>query len=181
MVEFVLFAVPVLVYVVVQARSPDRTWSAAWERVGASRGSARGYGWALVLLPVLLVAAWGSLVLVPAEVFEAPGVSVARVSSVAVATGVVLRAAGEEIFFRGLLGGVLMRRLGFFWGNLLQAALFLIPHLPLLLVDVRLLPLLPVQFLTGWLLGWLRHRTGSFVPGAVLHAAVNLTVASITL
>lgn len=74
-----------------------------------------------------------------------------------------------------------MRRLGFFWGNLLQAALFLIPHLPLLLVDVRLLPLLPVQFLTGWLLGWLRHRTGSFVPGAVLHAAVNLTAASITL
>lgn len=63
MVEFVLFAVPVLVYVIAQARSPDRTWSAAWERVGASRGSARGYGW--VLLPVLLVAVWGALVLVP--------------------------------------------------------------------------------------------------------------------
>lgn len=179
--EFILLTVPVLVYVIVQSRSPERTWCSAWERVGASIGSTRGYGWALVLLPVMLVASWAALTLIPAEVLQTPGVSIARVSSVAAVIGVVLRATGEEIFFRGLLGGVLMRRLGFFWGNLLQAALFLIPHLPLLLVDSRLLPLLPAQFLAGWLLGWLRHKTGSFIPGAVLHAVVNVTVGLIAL
>ncbi len=86
----------------------------------------------------------------------------------------MLRAVGEEVFFRGLLGGVLIRRLGFGWGNLLQAVLFLVPHLALLLADVRLWPVIPVQFVTGWLLGWLRHRTGTFVPGAAVHAIANI-------
>lgn len=36
---------------------------------------------------------------------------------------------GEELFFRGLLGGVLFRRLGFALGNVVQTGLFLLPHL----------------------------------------------------
>jgi len=85
-----------------------------------------------------------------------------------------VRALGEEVFFRGLLGGVLIRRLGFGWGNLVQALLFLVPHLALLMIDVRLWPLIPVQFAAGWLLGWLRHRSDSFVPGAVVHVFANI-------
>lgn len=136
---------------------------------------------ALLLLPLLLLTAWLSIALIPSEVLEAPGVSIARVTSVGIAIGVVLRAVGEEVFFRGLLGGVLIRRIGFLWGNLLQSVIFLLPHLPLLLISTQLLPLLPVQFLTGWLLGWLRHKTGSFVPGAVLHAVVNIAAGLIAL
>lgn len=181
MVEFVLFVVPVLVYVIVQSRGRGRTWASAWARVGASWGAATAYGWALVLVPPLLVAAWLAIVLVPAEVLEAPGVSIAQLSSVAAVIGVALRAVGEEIFFRGLLGGVLMRRLGFARGNLLQAVLFLLPHLPLLLLDIRLWALLPVQLVAGWLLGWLRFKAGSFVPGAILHVLVNVTAGVITL
>lgn len=86
----------------------------------------------------------------------------------------MLRAVGEEIFFRGLLGGVLFRRLGFVRGNLLQAVFFLVPHLVLLLIDARLWLIIPVQFAAGWLLGWLRHKTGTFLPGAAVHAIVNL-------
>ena len=66
--------------------------------------------------------------MIPADVREAPGVSIASVASVGAVVGVVLRALGEEVFFRGLLAGVLIRRLGFAWGNLMQALAFLVPH-----------------------------------------------------
>lgn len=144
------------------------------ERAGASWGTRSDYGWALALLLPLLLAAWLAIRLVPSEVLEQPGVAIAQFASVGAVIGAVLRALGEEVFFRGLLGGVLMRRLGFIWGNLIQAVVFLIPHIPLLLVDIRLWTILPVQFVTGWLLGWLRHKTGSFVPGAIVHVVANL-------
>lgn len=67
-----------------------------------------------------------------------------------------------------------MRRLGFGRGNLLQAVVFLIPHLALLLIDMRLWPLIPVQFAAGWLLGWLRYKTGTSLPGAAVHVLTNI-------
>ena len=136
MLAFVLFCVPALVYVIVQSRGKDRTLRSALSRLGASWGSASAYAWALLLLLPLLLTAWLAIELIPAEVLETPGVSIARLTSVSIAGGVVLRAIGEEIFFRGLLGGILIRRLGFLWGNLLQAVLFLVPHLLLSLIHI---------------------------------------------
>lgn len=127
-----------------------------------------------------MLTAWFPLALTPAEVQETSGLSIARLTSVGAAIGIALRAVGEEVFFRGLLDGVLMRRLGFRWGNLLQAIIFLVPHMALLLLDVMLWPLLPAQFAAGWLLGWLRHKTDTFVPGAVVHVMVNIVVGLIT-
>lgn len=134
-----------------------------------------------MLFAPLLLAGWLAIVLIPAEALEAPGVAVMRLTSVSVALSVALRAIGEEVFFRGLLGGVLMRRLGFIRGNLIQAVLFLIPHLALLLIDWRTWPILPVQFVAALLLGWLRHKTGTFVPGAVVHVVTNLAAGLIAL
>ncbi len=179
--ELVLFSLPTLAYVLVQSRGNDRRVSDALTRVGLAWGSASAFGWALVLLPPLLLTGWLAIALVPDEVLSTPGVAVAQVTSVGVAINVALRAFGEEVFFRGLLGGVLMRRLGFQRGNLLQAVLFLVPHLALLAVDVRLWPLLPVQFAAGWLLGWLRHRAGTLVPGAVVHVLANLAAGLLSL
>lgn len=82
-------------------------------------------------------------------------------------------ALGEELLFRGLLAGVLFRRLGFAIGNVLQAALFLLPHLALLFVSLSFWPLLLVQLLVGWLLGWLRFRSASILPGWAAHALLN--------
>ncbi|MFT4294480.1 MAG: CPBP family intramembrane metalloprotease [Micropruina sp.] len=175
MVEFVLLCLPTVGYLAVQSRRPGQTLHAALGRAGLGWGTASGYGWAALLLLPLLLIGWLSLVAIPPDLLAAPGVVVGRPASLAAAAGVVLRAAGEEVFFRGLLGGVLVRRLGFGWGNLLQSVLFFLPHLALLAVDVRLWPILPVQFVTGWLLGWLRQRTATMLPGAVLHAVANLT------
>lgn len=174
MAEFVLFCVPTISYVMVQSRGPERSAGSALTRAGLSWGAPSAYGWATLLLVPLVSAGWLAIVLVPSEVLEMPGVSIAQLTSVGAAVGIVLRAVGEEVFFRGLLGGVLIRRLGFAWGNILQALLFLIPHLALLLVDVRTWPVIPVQFAAGWLLGWLRHKTGTFVPGAAVHALTNI-------
>ena len=71
----------------------------------------------------------------------------------------------EEIAFRGIIFDRLHRVLGEQEGWLVQAALFSVLHLS------------PVIFLThfamGLIFGWLRMRTGSLIPGMILHAAWN--------
>ncbi|RUR01213.1 CPBP family intramembrane glutamic endopeptidase [Labedella endophytica] len=174
MAELILFLIPSAIYFLVQGRRMRLGRGLAADRLGATWGSRASYLWALVLLVPLGLLGYLAIILIPAEALSTPGVSVATVTSVAAALGVVLRALGEEIFFRGLLGGVFIRRLGFAWGNLLQSAVFLVPHAALLLIDVSLWPILPVQFAAAWLLGWLRNSSGSFVPGALVHAVANL-------
>ena len=182
MAELVLLCLPTIVYLVVQSRGQDRKsrFRAAMARAGVSWGSPASYGWALLVLLLLTPTVWLLLTLIPANLQGTSGMSLARLTSVGTAIGIALRALGEEVIFRGLLGGVLMRRLGFRWGNLLQATIFLVLHVPLLLLDVRLWPLLPAQFAAGWLLGWLRHKTDTFVPGAVIHVMVNIMAGLIT-
>jgi uncharacterized protein len=81
---------------------------------------------------------------------------------------------GEELFFRGLLGGWLMKHSGFFAGNTIQALLFVLPHLLLiLLASPRYWIVLPFDLLAGWALGWLRFRSGSIWPGWLSHTLVN--------
>lgn len=101
MLEFVLFCIPTLIYVLAVSRKPDETIRSTFARAGGSWGSASGYGWALALLLPLLLAAWLAIVLIPAEVLTAPGVQVARLTSAGAILGVILRAVGEEVFFRG--------------------------------------------------------------------------------
>ncbi|MDQ2713326.1 MAG: CPBP family intramembrane metalloprotease [Chloroflexota bacterium] len=86
----------------------------------------------------------------------------------------VFNTLGEEIFFRGLLGGWLMKRCGFFVGNTIQALLFVLPHLLLiLLASPRYWLVLPFDLLAGWVLGWLRFRSGSIWAGWLSHTLVN--------
>ena len=80
---------------------------------------------------------------------------------------------GEELFFRGLLGGWLERRYGFSKGNIVQALVFLLPHLLLLTVSTSFWLVIAVQFLAGWVLGLLRSRSGSILPGWLAHSIMN--------
>ncbi|MFC1804111.1 lysostaphin resistance A-like protein, partial [Thermoproteota archaeon] len=82
-------------------------------------------------------------------------------------------ALGEEIFFRGLLGGWLERRYGFRIGNIVQAVMFLLPHLLLLMVSTSFWLVIVVQFLAGWVMGLLRSRSGSILPGWLAHSFMN--------
>lgn len=71
----------------------------------------------------------------------------------------------EEVAFRGIIfhrmRGVLDEREA--W--LVQAALFSVLHLSPVIF--------PTHFAMGLIFGWLRMRTGSLIPGMILHAAWN--------
>lgn len=86
-------------------------------------------------------------------------------------------ALGEEVFFRGFLGSWLFRRLGFRWGNLVQATVFLLPHLFLLAVGPQIWPVFIVQFCAGWAQGWLQYKSGSILPSWLVHTTTNLASA----
>lgn len=159
-----------------------------WAQVGSAlgwRGSAPiWFGAALLVAAVTGVAGVLALLLLDPGYLHHPNAGTDQYAwaGMGLSLGAVLRALlleafnealGEEVFFRGLLGGWLAARLGFQAGNAVQAVLFLLPHLTLLLVSVRLWPLLVVQFAGGWLLGWLRIRSGSVLPGWLAHTLVN--------
>jgi membrane protease YdiL (CAAX protease family) len=68
-----------------------------------------------------------------------------------------------------------MERLGFQLGNLLQAACFFLLHLTVLIVNLRFWPAVLATLVGGWLFGWLRHRSGSILPGWLGHTLLNTT------
>ena len=55
----------------------------------------------------------------------------------------------------------------------MQGLSFLLPHLLLLLVRSSLWPIILVQLLAGWLLGWLHHHSDSVLPGWLAHSLMN--------
>jgi uncharacterized protein len=71
----------------------------------------------------------------------------------------------EEIAFRGIIFDRLRGVLGEREGWLVQAALFSVLHLSPVIF--------PTHFAMGLIFGWLRMRTGSLIPGMMLHAAWN--------
>lgn len=151
--ERILLSLPSLIYLGVLRRrgAPAAEASAA---VGLRPGPALGYAWAAGATAVTAVLAYAALRLIPASALTArSGVVVSHADSLGGYVGIVLLALAEEMFFRGLLAGLLVRRLGFARGNLVQALVFLAPHCLLLLVSTALWPILPVQLVAGWLLG----------------------------
>ena len=88
----------------------------------------------------------------------------------------------EEILFRGFIAKRLIERLGFTWGNLLQAAIFAVPHLALLLVPdaspsaAGAAGLFAYPFAMGWVLAYINERigNGSIVPSWLAHGLGNL-------
>jgi membrane protease YdiL (CAAX protease family) len=78
----------------------------------------------------------------------------------------VLVPLGEEILFRGALYGWLRRRLSARWTIVITAALFAAIH--------QFLVILPIAFLFGTAMGWVRKRTGSVIPAIIAHSLNGL-------
>ena len=91
--------------------------------------------------------------------------------------GVVKTGFAEEFLFRGLVAGSLSRHFSVLWANLMQALIFLVPHLFVLFVMPEMSGILPLIFVGSLFLGWVRIKSGSMVGPWLVHASANVTMA----
>lgn len=102
--------------------------------------------------------------------------------------GSTARALGEEIGWRGFLLPRLVQQTGFTWGCLLSGCIWAVWHYPGLLFADYNSGTQPVFALTcftlmvigdSYIIGWLRLKSGSLWPAAVMHASHNLFIQAI--
>lgn len=175
--ELIVCGLPSLLYVM-RLQRRGRSAVQARAAVGWRTGDPRSYALAVVVaMVVLLPLTYVALRMIPSGAVEGSAhlhISYGRASTLGGYLAIVFLAVAEEILFRGLIAGLLFRRYGFAVGNVIQALIFLAPHLLLLLVSTTIWPLLPVQLIAGWLLGLLRKKSDSIGPSSLAHVAANL-------
>jgi membrane protease YdiL (CAAX protease family) len=179
--QTIVFCLPAVIAFIV-GRRQGLSWSEAARDLGWRGTSLQYLGLGLLLGLIPGVILLPGVELIPSEIMDDPNIANARYAGWTATPASFLQAwlyeavyvaLGEEVFFRGLIGGVLFRRLGFAVGNVLQALIFLLPHLLLLSVSTRLWPLLLSQFLGGWLNGWLLFKSEGILPGWIAHSLGN--------
>ena len=179
--QLILFSIPAIIYLIIK-KMQGRDWNTIFKSLGWSKSDPKYLliGIALGLIPGFF--SFFIMDLLPPGLFDQPGIAQTIYSewtpSIIAFLLALLREAfyialGEEIFFRGFIGNLLIRRMGFAFGNLLQSIIFLLPHTLLLTIDLRLWPVLIPQFAAGWLFGWLLYRSGSILPSWVAHSLSN--------
>ena len=179
--QTILFSIPALIYLALLKKRGD-DWTEAFKKIGWRGSRLVYYLWSIGICGLIGGFGWLAFRLVPAEVIQDPNLNISAYGDLHVSVSSFLMilvreafhvALGEEIFFRGWLGGWLVRRFSFQSGNLIQALAFLLPHLILLAISLSLLPIVIVQFIAGWLMGWLRHHSSSILPGWLAHSLIN--------
>jgi len=178
--NMLLLAIPAAVYGAVVRWRSGVTLAEIAKRLGLAVGDRRSYLLALaVTVPfvplVIWVSQWtstfkGSTIAPFVGAHPTPAILVGIASYGLLATGLP-----EELIFRGLIAGALLRRTSFWKANFIQAGIFVLPHLLILLVAPRLWPLailLPLAL--GLVAGWLRHTSGSIGPSVILHSIPNM-------
>jgi membrane protease YdiL (CAAX protease family) len=179
--QLIVLTIPSLAYVALHRRLGER-WDEVLGKIGWQGSRPIFFLWSLGAVIVVGGLGWLAFQAVPSEVLQDPNINISDYAGWTLSLTsfllVWLREAiyvalGEEILFRGFLGGWLFRRLGFARGNTVQALVFLLPHLVLLLVSRSLWPVILVQLIAGWLLGWLRYRSNSILPGWLAHSLTN--------
>ncbi len=72
----------------------------------------------------------------------------------------------EEIFYRGFLYRLLRSKRGIATGMLVSSFIFMIVHIPTYNV-------LPATFASGLIFSWTYEKTGSVIPGIIIHGTFN--------
>ena len=153
-----------------------RTFNAPWASLGLRPALVQNSKAVLFALGTLAASLAASFVyvaiveLIDFDILSPPGIpsdiafpglaAVFTFQALAVLTPVV-----EEIFFRGFVFAGLARRLGVGWAAVASSVVFSLFHL-----DMGVF--IPI-FVTGLLLAWLYHRTGSLWPGVLAHGGQN--------
>ena len=179
--QLIMLSIPSLIYFVIRKWRGDK-WKDVLEKIGCQGSRPICFLWSLGVIILVGGLGWLAFQAVPTSILQDPNINISDYSGWTLSvTSFLLMwlreaiyvALGEEIFFRGFLGGWLVRRLGFAIGNTVQALVFIMPHLLLLIVSQSLWPIIIVQLIAGWLLGWLRYRSNSILPGWFAHSLTN--------
>lgn len=178
-----LGGLPFLVYFAYQKARHKRAFRDIARRAGLQLGKGRYVGYSLVAAAttVAVLVVWppplepflreGS----PQRAFAGLGLS-GQAIAMALLYGVVQTGFPEELLFRGLIAGSLARRLPDAWANLVQAVIFLAPHLLVLRVMPEMWWVMGPIFAGALFAGWLRVRSGSIVGPWLIHATANVTM-----
>jgi len=179
----VLAGLPFLLYFAYQKWRYKRRFGEVAQRAGLRLGEARyvGYSLAFALAGVAILVIWppplepflrpGS----PQQSFQGLGLAGAALP-MALLYGVVKTGFPEELLFRGLIAGSLSRRFSLLWANVVQALIFLIPHLLVLRIMPEMWGILPVILASALFVGWVRIKSGSIIGGWVIHASFNIAI-----
>ena len=179
--QLIVLSIPSLIYIAVRMRRGEKRNEVFW-KIGWQGSRQIYFLWSLGAMTIIAGLGWLAFQAVPSDVRQDPNINISDYAgwtlSVPSFLLIWLREAiyvalGEEIFFRGFLGGWLVQRLGFTIGNTIQTLVFLLPHLLLLLVSQSLWSIIIIQLVAGWLLGWLRYRSNSILPGWLAHSLTN--------
>ncbi|WP_018759969.1 CPBP family intramembrane glutamic endopeptidase [Paenibacillus terrigena] len=79
----------------------------------------------------------------------------------------------EEIFYRGFIYRWLRTRVGMRWAIVISSLIFSLAHFPTMNV-------MPVNFISGVVFAWTYERTGSVVPGMIVHGVFNTIAVLLT-
>ena len=179
----ILAGLPFFFYFAYQKWRRKRGFKEIAQRAGLQLGEIRyiGYSLGVTLAAVALLIIWppplGPLVREGSAMgsFAGLGLSVQTIV-MALLYGVVKTGFSEELLFRGLIAGSLSRRLPLVWANIVQALIFLAPHLLLLFIMPEMWGLLPLVFFGALLKGWLRIKSGSIIGPWLIHGCVNMAM-----
>jgi membrane protease YdiL (CAAX protease family) len=178
----VLGALPFLAYSAYQKARHHQGFRESARRAGLQLGDGRylGYGLMASAAAAAVLVAWppplepflrdGS----PQRAFAGLGLGRQAVA-MALLYGVVQTGLAEELLFRGLIAGSLARRMPGARANLVQAVIFLAPHLLVLRVMPEMWWTMPLVLAGALFAGWLRLRSGSIMGPWLLHATANVT------
>lgn len=180
-IQPILLSLPSTIYIIVK-KYQKQEWHDISKKIGLRlpRPKYLGIGFALGLIPGLITLIFPNLL--PSFLLDQEQIAqtvytnwnLSFISfSLAFIREAFYTALGEEIFFRGFLGGILIRKFGFVVGNGIQSLLFVLPHLLLLTISLKLWPLLLLQLFGGWVYGWLFYKTDSIIPSWLAHSLGN--------
>lgn len=79
----------------------------------------------------------------------------------------------EEIFYRGFIYRWLRTRVSMSWAIVISSLIFTFAHFPTMNA-------MPVNFISGIVFAWAYERTGSVVPGMIVHGVFNTIAVLLT-
>lgn len=179
----VLAGTPFLFYFLYQKWRYKRAFAEVAQRAGLQLGEVRYIGYSLVfaLAGIAILTIWPPPLPPflradsPQHAFRGLGLGGNSIA-MALLYGVVQSGFTEELLFRGLIAGSLSHRLSLVWANILQALIFLLPHLLILRIMPEMWGILPVIFVSALFMGWVRIKSGSILGSWLIHASANIAI-----